>query len=204
MAAGEITEQTNNTQLACYGNLRHAGAVYIMIIQLSINHLKGNFDEPRIYSNSPIYVLDVDTALQGAGAAAVIRLTTDPATDFDPTWSPDGTRIAFRSQRDGNDEIYVMNADGTCQINLTNDPADDWSPAWSPDGTRIVFAHFFDGNSYSDIAVINTDGTGLKRITTSSGEYPAWSPDGTQIAFASARAGNYDIYAMNADGSAQT
>jgi len=52
--------------------------------------------------------------------------------------------------------------------------------------------------------VINADGSGLKRVTTSSGEYPAWSPDGSRIAFASARAGNYDIYVMNADGSAQT
>jgi hypothetical protein len=156
-------------------------------------------------NNSDIYLLDVDSALQqGIEKAVTIRLTTDPATDFDPAWSPDGTRIAFRSQRDGNDEIYIMNADGTCQINLTNDPTDDWSPAWSPDGTQIAFAHFFDGNSYSDIAVINADGTNLKRLTTSSGEYPAWSPNGTRIAFASARAGNYDIYVMNADGSAQT
>jgi len=155
-------------------------------------------------NNSDIYLLDVDSALLGTGAATAIRLTTDPATDFDPTWSPDGTRIAFRTQRDGNDEIYVMNADGTCQINLTNQPADDWSPAWSPDGTKIAYAHFFDGNPYSDIAVINIDGSGLKRLTTSSGEYPAWSPDGTRIAFASPRAGNYDIYVMNADGSAQT
>ena len=155
-------------------------------------------------NNSDIYLLDVDAALRGDVTAATIRLTTDPATDFDPTWSPDGNQIAFRSQRDGNDEIYVMNADGTCQVNLTNNPADDWSPAWSPDGAQIAFAHFFNGNSYSDIAVINVDGSGLKRLTTSSGEYPAWSPDGTRIAFSSARAGNYDIYVMNADGSAQT
>ena len=87
-------------------------------------------------NNSDIYLLDVDAALQGTGQAALKRLTTDPATDFDPTWSPDGTRIAFRSQRDGNDEIYIMNSDGTCQVNLTNDPAADWSPAWSPDGTQ--------------------------------------------------------------------
>jgi len=155
-------------------------------------------------NNADIYLLDVDAALQGAGQAALKRLTTDPATDFDPTWSPDGSQIAFRSQRDGNDEIYIMNSDGTCQINLTNNPADDWSPAWSPHGTKIAFAHFFEGNSFSDIAVINTDGSGLQRLTSSHGEYPAWSPDGTRIAFASARAGNYEIYVMNADGTAQT
>jgi len=155
-------------------------------------------------NNSDIYLLDVDAALQGGGSAAAQRLTTDPATDFDPTWSPDGTRIAFRSQRDRNDEIYVMNSDGSCQVNLTNDPADDWSPAWSPDGKRIAFAHFFEGKQYSDIAIMNVDGSGLQRLTSAHGEYPAWSPDGTRIAFASARDGNYEIYVMNADGSQQT
>ena len=96
-----------------------------------------------------------------------------------------------------------MNADGTCQRNLTNDPVNDWSPAWSPDGTHIAFARFFDSNQFTDVAVINVDGTGLQRLTTASGEYPTWSPDGTRIAFATARDGNYEIYVMNADGSDQ-
>ncbi len=154
--------------------------------------------------NGDIYLLNLDAALQGSSETTPIRLTTDPASDFDPTWSPDGTHIAFRSQRDGNDEIYVMNADGTCQRNLTNDSVYDWSPAWSPDGTRIAFARFFDGNPFTDLAVINVDGSGLKRLTTASGEYPTWSPDGTRIAFESARDDDYEIYVMNADGTDQT
>src|SRR6266487_5630689 len=154
--------------------------------------------------NGDIYLLNVDAAMQDANQAAPIRLTNDPASDFDSAWSPDGTRIAFRSQRDGNDEIYVMNADGTCQHNLTNDAVNDWSPAWSSDGTRIAFARFFDGNQFTDLAVINVDGSGLQRLTTASGEYPTWSPDGTRIAFATARDGNYEIYVMNADGTGQT
>jgi len=154
-------------------------------------------------SNSDIYILNVDSVLQG-NDPSIQRLTTNPAADFDPTWSPDGTRIAFRSQRDGNDEIYVMNADGTCQTNLTKDSLADWSPAWSPDGKQIAFAHFFGDNSFTDIALINVDGSGLTRLTNSHGEYPTWSPDGTQIAFATARDGNYEIYVMNADGTNQT
>jgi Tol biopolymer transport system component len=51
---------------------------------------------------------------------------------WNPSWSPDGRRIAFASDRDGNREIYVMNADGSGQINLTNNPADDWGSSWSP------------------------------------------------------------------------
>jgi Tol biopolymer transport system component len=154
-------------------------------------------------NNSDIYLIDADVTMGGTDPVTMKRLTTNPAADFDPTWSPDGTQIAFRSQRDGNDEIYLMKADGTCQLNLTNDSGDDWSPAWSPDGKRIAFAHFFDGNPFTDIAVINIDGTGFQRLTEGGGEYPDWSPDGTRIAFASARAGNYELYVMNADGANQ-
>jgi tricorn protease-like protein len=73
------------------------------------------------------------------------RLTSDPAPEFDPSWSPDGTKIAYRSEvmnlgGNGNSEIYVMNADGSEQVNLTRDPAQDYSPAWSPDGRTISFA----------------------------------------------------------------
>lgn len=155
-------------------------------------------------SNSDIYILNVDSALQRTNEAISKRLTTHPATDFDPTWSPDGNHIAFRSQRDGNDEIYVMNADGSCQTNLTNDPANDWSPAWSPNGKQIAFARSFDIGSFTDIAVMNIDGSGFTRLTYEHGEYPAWSPDSKRIAFASARDGNYEIYVMNADGTNQT
>ena len=154
-------------------------------------------------NNTDIYLLDVDAALGGKGNATMQRLTTDIATDFDPTWSPDGTHLAFRSQRDGNDEIYVMNPDGTCQTNLTKSPEGDWSPAWSPDGKRIAFARFFDSNPFTDIAIMSADGSVLQRLTTQGGEYPVWSPDGTRIAFASASDGNYEIYVMNADGTNQ-
>ena len=68
------------------------------------------------------------------------RLTDNDARDISPTWSPDGTRIAFASERDDNWEIYLMDADGGNQTRLTNNDAVDWMPAWSPDGTRIAFS----------------------------------------------------------------
>jgi dipeptidyl aminopeptidase/acylaminoacyl peptidase len=145
-----------------------------------------------VLADSEIFVMHAD----GSG---VQRLTSSLGVDMKPTWSPDGQRIAFRTQRDGNDEIYVMDANGGCQRNLTNSPADDRSPAWSPDGRTIAFDHFF-SSSIQDIALIEIDGSNLRRVTMASGEYPSWSPDGSQIAFASARTGHYEIYVINRDG----
>ncbi len=67
-----------------------------------------------------------------ANGTAQTRLTFNSALDYRPAWSPDGSRIAFHTNRDGNLEIYVMNADGTAQTNLTHNPADDASPDWQP------------------------------------------------------------------------
>ena len=68
-----------------------------------------------------------------------VQLTTDPANDLRPAWSPDGTRIAFFSNRSDSNDIWVMDADGENQRELTNGSADDRRPAWSPDGARIAF-----------------------------------------------------------------
>lgn len=74
------------------------------------------------------------------------RLTSDPGKDGFPVWSPDGSRIAFQSDRDGNFEVYVMDADGSNVVRLTDDPAGDGFPDWSPDGSQIAFASNRDGN----------------------------------------------------------
>ena len=80
-----------------------------------------------------------------------------------PAWSPNGRRIAFASLRDGNSEVYVMNADGSRQRNLTRNPAEDFFPAWSPNGRRIAFASLRDGNS--EVYAMNADGSGQRNLT---------------------------------------
>ena len=84
--------------------------------------------------------------------------------DRGPAWSPDGSRIAFTSQRDGNDEIYVMDADGSNQQRLTNDPAQDWWSSWSPDGFCIIFVSKRDRNC-DVIWVMDVDGSNQQRLT---------------------------------------
>jgi len=76
-------------------------------------------------------------------------------TAFDPSWSPDGSKITFSSDIDGNDEIYVMNADGSNQTRITNNDAEDWYPSWSPDGSKIAFTSERDGDF--EIYVMNAD-----------------------------------------------
>ena len=132
----------------------------------------------------------------------VAKLTRNDADDVDPVWSPDGAVIAFSSKRDGNWEIYAMNADGSGQRNLTNDPADDEEPAWSPDGGKIVFVS--DRDDRAELYVMNSDGSaahGLTKATTipTGKSSPAWSPDGRRLAFLNPP--DQGIYVVKADGS---
>src|SRR2546422_11400320 len=98
--------------------------------------------------------------MRGEGGAEPAPTNT-AARDGFRAWPPDGTKIAFRSDRDGNSEIYVMNEDGTSQTRLTNDPGFDYKPAWSPDRTKIAFSSDRDGNHA--IYVMNADGTNQTR-----------------------------------------
>ncbi len=114
------------------------------------------------------------------------------------------TKIAFVSTRDGNREIYVMNADGTNQIRLTNNATYETTPSWSPNGTKIAFFSNRDGNW--EIYVMNANGTSQTNLTNNAGNdyQPSWSPDGTKLTFTSTRDGNREIYVMNADGTNPT
>ena len=138
-----------------------------------------------------------------ADGTDLTRLTHSPGPDFDPSWSPDGTKIAFRSERSGEPEIWVMNADGTGQRRL----AAGLSPAWSPDGSLIAFASPGDqpcppgrGPRCSGLSIINADGSGQHRVPqTDGGEYPSWSPDGKRIAFNSNLSGDHLMYIVDVD-----
>ena len=133
----------------------------------------------------------------------LVNITRHPEEDAYPAWSPDGSRIAFHSLRDGNLEVYTVDPDGSNPVNLTNDPAADSRPAWSPDGASIAFSSRRNGGDI-DIFTMNADGSAPVDITRNEAYadyWPAWSPDGTRIAFASNRDGDFDIYVMDADGS---
>ena len=129
----------------------------------------------------------------------------DSYTDGGPTWSPDGTKLAFASDRDGDMEIYVLSltpsmAPGTV-TKLTDNTAFDYAPDWSWRNNRIAFQSNRVGPN-SEIFDMRADGTDVRRLTVNyNGDAdPSWASDGLHIAFWGTRE-QQTIYTMNADGS---
>ena len=158
---------------------------------------------------------DAEIYLMNADGSAQTRLTENKAHDFSPAWSPDGKKIAFTSDRDDpnpvrcfpncNENLYVMNADGTAQTRLTDTPALESHPDWSPDGDWISFDADRNGDGKGEIYIIRPDGSGERQLTDGQADdrWADWSPDGKRMAFSSKRDGNFEIYVMNADGTGQ-
>jgi len=154
-----------------------------------------------------------------------VNLTNHPADDLTPAWSPDGSRIAFASDRDGPLDLYIMNADGSNVVRVGTGVGMAWKPTWSPDSTRLAFTCIVDpvpspwwsATGDFDICVIDANGSRFARLTSEPGhDYsPAWSPDGARILFATERFGGFistiwgdlpvsELAVMNTDGSGVT
>jgi dipeptidyl aminopeptidase/acylaminoacyl peptidase len=153
----------------------------------------------REMNNNDLYVLDV-------GSGTRTRLTNTPEDEIEPTWSPDGTLIAFTVDDTMRNDIYVMRADGSRRTRLTTGTMEGTNPAWSPDGQRIAFVSWNDEENTA-LFVMKADGSNLARLTEPTGtvehDDPAWSPDGQRLAFTAwgaGDAGTSDIRIVNADG----
>lgn len=128
------------------------------------------------------------------------NLTNHPEDDWAPRWSPDGSKIMFRSLRSG-DGIYVMDANGSNPNLIYDSRYIQINYRWSPDSDQILFSSSETGNY--EIWKINSDGSNLVNLSNHSTEdlQPEWSPDGSKIIFTSSRSGNRDIWIVNEDGS---
>jgi Tol biopolymer transport system component len=142
----------------------------------------------------------------------------NPANEFNPSISPDGTKIAFVSDRDGVPQIYLMNADGNNPLRLTTSGCVDQVPGWSPDGRTLYWESQCSGQkfkimaaelAYSDDSIYGAYATlaNVRELTTQDqgdNRFPRVAPDGSKLVITSYRDGNAELYTMNRDGSAQT
>jgi hypothetical protein len=144
-----------------------------------------------------IYVLNLQTGER-------VDLSQTDSNERTPRWSPDGQRLVFASERDGNREIYVadiaaasLGGNATNLRNLSQHKAPDWQPAWSPDGLRIAFSSYRDENW--ELYLVNADGSNLIRLTDhpENDFSPTWSPDGSQLLFASRRFADADLFVLD-------
>ncbi|HEU0225051.1 MAG TPA: hypothetical protein VFR29_06415 [Steroidobacteraceae bacterium] len=142
---------------------------------------------------SELYVMDTD-------GSNVERLTFSRSRAGRPTWSPDGTRIAYESFSDGSANLWEVPAGGGTPTLLFSSPGFDGLPAWSPDGTRLALvSDWFAYDIVTDVFLINADGSGFTAVTDGNifdqvnYEDPAWSPDGGRLAMTvSTRLGTFD------------
>jgi Tol biopolymer transport system component len=148
----------------------------------------------QLGGKSGIHILDTEI-----GSIRSLLHHVDSSADI--IWSPDSLYLAFRSLRDYNLEIYLVNlADETLQ-NLTLHPADDYQPAWSLDSRTIAFASNRDGAR--QIYLMNPNGTNIRQLTQTNGWKPIWSPVGDQLVFRSLRDGRETLNLIRADGSGE-
>lgn len=144
-----------------------------------------------------IYLMDID-------GSSLRRLTDTDAAEDHPAWSPDGSKILFDADYDGDGfyEIYTLNLDGSGLTRLTTGESNDQFADWSLDGAQIAFSS--DRSGSWDIFVMNADGSNPQTLTSGPDWelFPAWSPDGNQIAFngLAPRSRNTDVFVMDASG----
>lgn len=164
-----------------------------------------------------IYLVSADGGLP-------VKLT-DKGANTDPSWSPDGKRIAFTSDRDGDYEIYLLDVGGDRLVQLThNDGADDVDPSWSPDGVSIAYGRGYARRDFcrmegiienplapdatawgADLYVVGVDGSGLKRLTfDGNNSDPAWLPDGSGLAFTKGGDAGYELFYVELTSLSQT
>ena len=195
-------------------NAIHTVLVVFLFVQETEGQSKWMAFTRVVDGNGEIYTMDPDGSM-------LTNLTNHPDYDDSPSWSPDGSRIAFNSQREVGWNIFVMQADGSDPTNLTESiERNSRHLEWSPDGLQIAFASDRDAvrpeGSFvwvpgTDILVMHADGSNIVNLTNNVFTYsddPAWSPDGRKIVYSRkddiGDDADFDLFVMNSDGTNQT
>ena len=162
--SGWASETPVNTRQITFGN---AGSIFDPDVDPTAEQIV--FSSTRHRQTSDIYIKPI-------GASTMTQLTTDPAHDVMPTFSPDGRLISFASERSGNWDVYYMDASGGQAVQLTNSPDDELHPTWSPDGRMVAYCKFGSRTGRWEIWVLNIENPGTPTFLTF-GIFPTWSPD---------------------------
>jgi TolB protein len=159
--------------------------------------LAENCVAPATSCTYDIYVMNAD-------GTNLKNLTHTSASEWVPAWSPDGQKIAFSSDRDGDSEIYIMDKNGSNLEQITNNDGYDGRPRWSPDGKKLAFETDRDGGDW-DIYIMNIDGSNPMPVTsnTTSEFSQSWSPDGKWLVYVSNSEGDYEIFIIDINGQNQ-
>jgi Tol biopolymer transport system component len=178
----------------------------VVLLAWSAGAGAGASGSPELRNGKIAFVSAGDIWIVNPDGNELVNLTHSGARDVYPSWSPEGTRIVFSSNRSGGRDLWIMDASGEGLRRLTrnrvNGPADS-CPTISPDGRQLAFARRLRGNQ--ELYIMNLDGTGLRRLTRFPGiDFdPAWSPDGSEIAFwrqlRRGRRATHQIFVVNPD-----
>jgi Tol biopolymer transport system component len=180
--------------------------LHVLAVTVSTEEPQGALPSGRVVFMSDRDDEDQDIYIVNTDGTGLARLTNNLRGDILPRLSPDGTKVAFQSYRNGNWDVCVVDVAGVPETNLRclteASAAFDGQPAWSPDGSQLAFTSNRGANGWFRVYIMNADGSNVREVTTGAG--PAWSPDGQYLVHQDWNVDNNDIYTIRTDGQERT